>query len=238
MTSSPRVFVIVPAAGRGLRFGSPQPKQYLPLAGTPVLAHTLRRLDDLGARAIAVGLAAEDPYWPELRLSLTTPLVTFTGGAERALTVLNGLAALTDQAAEDDLVFVHDAARPCVRGTDLQRLYKAALEAPDGALLACPVADTVKRGGALGAITATIDRRDLWLAQTPQVFRFGRLQAALTSVVAAHELVTDEAGAIERMGGRPRLVAGHQDNIKITTPEDLVLAEIYLAWQKSQQEGK
>ena len=237
MTSSPRVFVIVPAAGRGLRFGSPQPKQYLPLAGVPVLAHTLRRLDDLGARAIAVGLAAEDPYWPELRLSLTTPLLTFTGGAERALTVLNGLATLTDQAAEDDLVFVHDAARPCVRGSDLRRLYEAALDAPDGALLARPVADTVKRGGAEG-ITATIDRRDLWLAQTPQVFRFGRLQAALASAVAAQALVTDEAGAIERMGGRPRLVAGHQDNIKITTPEDLVLAEIYLAWQKSQQEGR
>ena len=237
MTSSPRVFVIVPAAGRGLRFGSPQPKQYLPLAGVPVLAHTLRRLDDLGARAIAVGVAAQDPYWPELRLSLTTPLLTFTGGAERALTVLNGLAALTDQAAEDDLVFVHDAARPCVRGSDLRRLYEAALDAPDGALLARPVADTVKRGGAEG-ITATIDRRDLWLAQTPQVFRFGRLQAALASAVAAQALVTDEAGAIERMGGRPRLVAGHQDNIKITTPEDLVLAEIYLAWQKSQQEGK
>ncbi len=237
MTSSPRVFVIVPAAGRGLRFGSPQPKQYLPLAGVPVLARTLQRLDDLGARAIAVGVAAQDPYWPELRLSLTTPLLTFTGGAERALTVLNGLAALTDQAAEDDLVFVHDAARPCVRGSDLRRLYEAALDAPDGALLARPVADTVKRGGAEG-ITATIDRRDLWLAQTPQVFRFGRLQAALASAVAAQALVTDEAGAIERMGGRPRLVAGHQDNIKITTPEDLVLAEIYLAWQKSQQEGK
>ena len=234
---SPRVFVIVPAAGRGLRFGSPQPKQYLPLAGVPVLARTLQRLDDLGARAIAVGVAAQDPYWPELRLSLTTPLLTFTGGAERALTVLNGLAALTDQAAEDDLVFVHDAARPCVRGSDLRRLYEAALDAPDGALLARPVADTVKRGGAEG-ITATIDRRDLWLAQTPQVFRFGRLQAALASAVAAQALVTDEAGAIERMGGRPRLVAGHQDNIKITTPEDLVLAEIYLAWQKSQQEGK
>jgi 2-C-methyl-D-erythritol 4-phosphate cytidylyltransferase len=236
--TSPHVFVVVPAAGRGLRFGSPQPKQYLPLAGAPVLAHTLRRLDDLGACAIAVGLAAEDPYWPKLRLSLKTPLVIFTGGAERALTVLNGLEALTDQAANDDLVFVHDAARPCVRGTDLRRLYAAALDSPDGALLARPVADTVKRGGASGEITATVDRHDLWLAQTPQVFRFGRLRAALASAVAAHELVTDEAGAIERMGGRPRLVAGHQDNIKITTPEDLVLAEIYLAWQKSQQEGK
>ncbi len=232
---SPRVFVLVPAAGRGLRFGSPQPKQYLPLAGAPVLVQTLRRLDDLGAHAIAVGLAPGDPYWPQLRLSLATPLVTFTGGAERALTVLNGLAALADQAAADDLVFVHDAARPCVRADDLRRLREVALDAPDGALLARPVADTVKRGGAQGEVVATVDRRDLWLAQTPQVFRFGQLHAALANAVAASALVTDEAAAIERLGGRPRLVAGSQDNIKITTPEDLVLAEIYLARQKSQQ---
>ncbi|WP_298135521.1 2-C-methyl-D-erythritol 4-phosphate cytidylyltransferase [Acidiferrobacter sp.] len=236
--STPGLFVIVPAAGRGLRFGSAQPKQYLPLAGAPVLVQTLRRLDRLGARAIAVGLSAEDPYWPRLHVSLATPLVTFTGGAERALTVLNGLAALSGQARGDDLVFVHDAARPCVREADLRRLYEAAIDTPDGALLARPVADTVKRGGPAGEITATVDRRNLWLAQTPQAFRFDRLQAALAGAVAAGELVTDEAGAIERAGGHPRLVAGSLDNIKITTPEDLVLAEIYLAWQTSQHEGQ
>ncbi len=218
-----------------MRFGGSRPKQYLPLAGTTVIVQTLRRLDCLGARAIAVGLAPDDSYWADAQPALATPLVTYTGGAERALTVLNGLAALKGEAASNDLVFVHDAARPCVREADLRRLYEAALDSADGALLARPVADTVKRGDAKGEAVATVDRRDLWLAQTPQVFRFERLYAALAATVAAQELVTDEAGAIERLGGRPRLVACSHDNIKITMPEDLALAEIYLAQQDSER---
>ncbi len=231
--SSPRVFVVVPAAGRGMRFGASRPKQYLPLAGTAVIVQTLRRLDSLGAHAIAVGLAPDDSYWAAVRPTLTTPLLTFIGGAERALTVLNGLVALGGEAASDDLVFVHDAARPCVREADLRRLHEAALASPDGALLARPVADTVKRGDARREVIATVDRHELWLAQTPQVFRFERLYAALLAAVAAKELVTDEAAAIERLGGHPRLVTGSHDNIKITMPEDLALAEIYLAQQDS-----
>ncbi len=231
--SSPSVFVVVPAAGRGMRFGASRPKQYLPLAGATVIAQTLQRLDCLGARAIAVGLAPDDSYWAGARPTLGTPLLTFTGGAERALTVLNGLAALGGEAASDDLVFVHDAARPCVRAADLLRLHEAALESLDGALLARPVADTVKRGDMKREVVVTVDRRDLWLAQTPQVFRFERLYAALSAAVAANDLVTDEAAAVERLGGHPRLVAGSHDNIKITMPEDLALAEIYLAQQDS-----
>ena len=231
--SSPRVFVVVPAAGRGMRFGASRPKQYLPLAGATVIAQTLRRLDCLCARAIAVGLAPDDSYWAAVRPTLATPLLTFVGGGERVLTVLNGLAALGGEAASGDLVFVHDAARPCVREADLRRLHEAALESPDGALLARPVADTVKRGDARREVIATVDRRDLWLAQTPQVFRFERLYAALSAAVAANELVTDEAAAVERLGGHPRLVAGSHDNLKITMPEDLALAEIYLAQQDS-----
>lgn len=216
-----------------MRFGASRPKQYLPLAGATVIAQTLQRLDCLGARAIAVGLAPDDSYWAGARPTLGTPLLTFTGGAERALTVLNGLAALGGEAASDDLVFVHDAARPCVRAADLLRLHEAALESLDGALLARPVADTVKRGDMKREVVVTVDRRDLWLAQTPQVFRFERLYAALSAAVAANDLVTDEAAAVERLGGHPRLVAGSHDNIKITMPEDLALAEIYLAQQDS-----
>lgn len=227
-----RTWAIVPAAGRGSRFGSALPKQYLPLAGATVLAHTLRRLDGLGCLAIAVGLAPGDPYWSRYPLSLTTPLVTFEGGAERALTVLKGLAALSAQARPEDLVFVHDAARPCVRAEDLQRLHEVAQSAPDGALLARAVADTVKREGPEGYVGGTIDRRGLWLAQTPQVFPYARLREALEAAVAAGDAVTDEASAIERLGGRPRLVPGSPDNIKITLPEDLSLAEMYLAHQK------
>ncbi len=220
--------MVVPAAGRGLRFGSALPKQYLPLAGATVLAHTLRRLDDLGCLGIAIGLAADDVYWPTYRPALTTPLIPFEGGAERAVTVLRGLVALRDKARPDDLVFVHDAARPCVRREDLERLRAVAGSAADGALLARPVADTVKREGAKGFVSDTLDRRGLWLAQTPQVFAYARLHEALSQALAADALITDEASAIEYLGGKPQLVIGSPDNIKITLPEDLALAEIYL----------
>lgn len=223
-----RTWVIVPAAGRGLRFGSALPKQYLPLAGATVLAHTLRRLDDLGCLGMAIGLAPDDMHWPAYRPALTTPLIPFEGGAERAVTVLRGLVALRDRARPDDLVFVHDAARPCVRRADLERLRAAAESAADGALLARPVADTVKREGAKDFVSDTLDRRGLWLAQTPQVFAYARLHEALSQALAAGALVTDEASAIEYLGGQPRLVIGSPDNIKITLPEDLALAELYL----------
>jgi len=180
---------------------------------------------------MAVGLAPGDPYWDVHRPHIQTPLVTFEGGAERAQTVLNGLEALAGLARPDDLVFVHDAARPCVRAEDLARLWRAACDTEDGALLARPVADTVKREGAGGVSLATVDRRGLWLAQTPQVFRFARLKDALFEAMSAHALVTDEASAIERVGGTPVLVAGSADNLKITVPQDLVLAEMYLAQQ-------
>ncbi len=229
--SAPRLFVVVPAAGRGLRFGADRPKQYLPLAGTTVLAQTLTRLATLKPAAMAIGLAPDDTHWAAIRPPLAVPVVTFAGGAERMVTVLNGLTALSAQAADDDLVFVHDAARPCVRIADLQRLYAAACESSDGALLARPVADTVKRGGPDGVVVETVDRRGLWLALTPQAFRFGQLRAALSAAIAANALVTDEAAAVERLGGRPRLVPGSADNIKITVPEDLALAALYLAEQ-------
>jgi 2-C-methyl-D-erythritol 4-phosphate cytidylyltransferase len=141
--------------------------------------------------------------------------------------------ALSSRALPDDLVFVHDAARPCVRLEDLQRLYQAALDAPDGALLARPVADTVKREGPNGVVATTVDRQGLWLAQTPQVFPFARLQSALEAARVARELITDEAAAIERLGGAPRLVQGSSDNLKITVPEDLILAEMYIAQQSA-----
>lgn len=223
-----RIWAVVPAAGRGLRFGSVLPKQYLPLAGATVLAHTLRRLDDLGGLGIAVGLAPDDPHWAACRPTLATPIIAFEGGAERALTVLNGLKALQDQARPDDLVFVHDAARPCVRRADLERLRTIAESAVDGALLARPVADTVKRAGTQDFVAATVDRRGLWLAQTPQVFAYARLYEALSRALAEGALVTDEASAIEYLGGTPQLVIGSPDNIKITVPDDLALAELFL----------
>lgn len=160
---------------------------------------------------------------------LQTPLSVFTGGAERAVTVLNGLRALAGMARADDLVAVHDAARPCVRHTDLLRVIAAATANNDGALLARPVAETVKRSDGGNRVDATADRRGLWLAQTPQVFRFAVLRAALERALAAAVSITDEASAIEYQGGHPELVMGSADNIKITLAEDLRLAALYLA---------
>ncbi len=225
-----RVWVVVPAAGRGTRFGGEHPKQYLPLAGETVLAQTLRRLDAAAPAAILVGTATGE--LGAIRVpALHAPLRSFIGGAERALTVMNGLAALEREAHPDDLVAVHDAARPCLRIADFLAVIEAARSSPSGALLARPVADTVKRADEAGCVAATADRRGLWLAQTPQVFPYGKLRAALADGVAAQAPLTDEASAIERLGGRPRLVMGHPDNIKITLPEDLRLAELYLRAQ-------
>ncbi len=226
--------MIVPAAGRGTRFGGESPKQYLPLAGETVLAQTLRRLDGAKALAILVG-TADGHLAMASSLSLRTPLRVFSGGAERALTVLNGLGALANEARDDDLVAVHDAARPCLRLADFLSVVAAAAACPGGALLARPVADTVKRADEAGCVTATTDRRGLWLAQTPQVFAYGPLKASLEDGLAAHAVLTDEASAMERQGRHPRLVMGHADNIKITLPEDLRMAEIYLAAQAEEE---
>lgn len=231
-----RIWAVVPAAGRGSRFGGPVPKQYLALGGETVLAQTLRRLDDLGCLGVAVGVAPDDAYWVMPRPRLKTPLSVFTGGAERAVTVLNGLRALADVARPDDLVAVHDAARPCVRRADLTRVIAAAAANRDGALLARPVADTVKRSDGGSRVDATADRRGLWLAQTPQVFRFAVLQEALERALAAAVPITDEASAIEYQGGHPELVMGSADNIKITLVEDLRLAELYLACRHGGEE--
>lgn len=235
--SGRRLWGLVPAAGFGSRFKGPLPKQYLPLAGEVVLTQTLRRLDNVGCEAIGLGLASGDPYWPLYKPSLKTALWQYEGGAERALTVFNGLIALADRAAPDDLILVHDAARPCVRAADLERLVAVAMMHAEGALLARPVADTVKRSDASGAVLETVDRSGLWLAHTPQVFRYAFLQRALSEAITTGYMVTDEASAIERLGGHPMLVIGSPDNIKITLPEDLALAELYLARQRAEEQA-
>ncbi|MFP5507268.1 MAG: 2-C-methyl-D-erythritol 4-phosphate cytidylyltransferase, partial [Gammaproteobacteria bacterium] len=178
-----------------------------------------------------VAVAGGDPYWPTLRCELPCPLIVAPGGAERADSVLNALQVLRERAADDDWVLVHDAARPCVRADDLRRLIDALRDDPVGGLLAVPVRDTMKQATDDGRCAATVDRSRLWHALTPQMFRLGALRAAL---IAAHTdgiAVTDDASALEHAGQRPRLVEGHADNIKITRPEDLALAEFFLRQQ-------
>lgn len=229
------IWAIVPAAGAGSRMQAAIPKQYLPLAGRPILLRTLERLcacPELSG--LVVGIAAGDSHWPGLAPAcerMEKYAGHYLGGAMRSDSVLNGLRALPKTARDDDWVMVHDAVRPCVRHADIEKLVSAVARHPDGGLLALPMADTVKRADDDGNILETVPRANLWRALTPQLFRLGRLRLALERASAQSLEVTDEAAAIERLGDRPKVVAGHPDNIKITLPADLELAELYLARQ-------
>ena len=228
-------FALIPAAGAGARAGSACPKQYAPLLGKPMLLHTLAAFGAVPVLAgIHVVVSPEDEWLETLAgvTMLAAPAavdglahklqIHRVGAATRAGSVLNGLGAL--QANPDDWVLVHDAARPCVTPALIESLIAALRDDPVGGLLALPVPDTVKRASADGRVAETISREGLWLAQTPQMFRYGVLREALQRFAD----VTDEAGAIERMGFKPRLVPGDARNIKVTYPADFALAEAYL----------
>jgi len=210
------------------------PKQYLPLHGQTVIEHAL---DVLFAceriNGIVLALSPDDDHWPALEtLYAGHILVRVDGGRERCHSVLNALSQLAEQADTADWVLVHDAARPCLRTTDVDALIDALAPESDGGLLGVPVSDTMKRTQADGSITETVSRKHLWHAQTPQLFRLGQLRETLEQTIARDLLVTDEAAAMEQAGYHPQLVHGHADNIKITVPEDLVLAEFYLGQRK------
>jgi 2-C-methyl-D-erythritol 4-phosphate cytidylyltransferase len=224
-----RSWAVVPAAGSGARMGSGTPKQYLSLAGQPILQHTLAAM--LGWNfldGIVVALAEGDQRWPLLDAAADARVTAVAGGAERADSVLAGLRNLASRAAPNDWVLVHDAARPCVSAASIAALRETLAEDPVGGLLALPVSETVKRGDAESRVLETVDRSGLWLAQTPQMFRFGLLHDALVAALAGGGSITDEAAAVELAGHRPRLVAGEPGNIKITHPRDLALAEALL----------
>lgn len=226
-----RYWAMVPAAGAGKRMGSAIPKQYLPLAGQPVIAHTLDTLLRYPHFAgLVVAISAGDEWWPAVAAGIATnkPLQIVTGGAERCHSVLNGLDALWQHAHPNDWVLVHDAARPCLTVSDLDRLLAELTNDPIGGLLAIPVRDTLKQTDAGQRVAATVDRSQLWYALTPQMFRLGILRDALQAALQSGLLVTDEAAAMEAAGFAPRLVEGRADNLKITRPEDLALAEFYL----------
>jgi 2-C-methyl-D-erythritol 4-phosphate cytidylyltransferase / 2-C-methyl-D-erythritol 2,4-cyclodiphosphate synthase len=223
-----RVWAIVPAAGRGTRFASSAavpPKQYAPLLGATVLQWSLRALlAEPRVHAVVVAVAPDDSHWPGMAALLNHPkLYTTTGGASRQDTVANGLDFLSERAAADDWVLVHDAARPCLNSTDLSALLDAVGAASSvGAVLAVPIVDTVKRE--LAEHVATVDRRGLWRALTPQIFAFAVLRHALKEAALAGAAVTDEAQAVERMGLQPALVQGSPFNVKVTRVSDLDLA--------------
>ena len=220
---------VVPAAGSGQRMASELPKQYLEIAGRPLLDHALQAL--LGCadvRGVMVALAPDDPHTGKVP-SLNDPRVaTVAGGAERADSVLAALRALSAMAAPDDWVLVHDAARPCLAGEDLMALIAAVVECDCGGLLAQPVNDTVKRVDGDLKVMDTVDRRTLWRAQTPQMFRLADLSDALERMQGQGELVTDESSAMEQAGYQVQVIPGSARNLKVTVPEDLMIAEYYL----------
>lgn len=226
-------FLLLPAAGSGQRMAGSRPKQYLELLGKPVLQQTLERLGGLTCfERIVLVLAAEDPWWPvvkaQLPADLQARLVIAIGGRERCHSVLSGLAALRGLAANDDWVLVHDVVRPCVHPDDITKLLETLHNDAVGGLLATPVRETLKRANANGLVEQTVDRAGLWCAATPQMFRYHLLQQALQSAVASDRIVTDEAEAVEAAGLPVRLVQGGADNLKLTYPEDMKLAELIL----------
>jgi len=224
MSDTPRCFALVPCAGVGLRAGAGGPKQYAPLAGQAVVAHTLDALAAVPALAATlVVLSPEDTQFETHvpRFTGQRAWVARCGGSTRAASVAAGLVALREHGAGDaDWVLVHDAARCLLRPAWVQRLIDACRDDPVGGLLALPLADTLKAADA-GRVVATLPRAQKWLAQTPQMFRLGLLQRALHE---AGDTVTDESSAIEAMGLQPRLVNGELENIKLTWPADLALA--------------
>lgn len=238
MTPDPirgRLWAVVPAAGRGTRFGADMPKQYLDVAGRPLIAYTLDALMAHPSIAgVMVVLAGDDYRWADFfahdMVSIEgKPLMTCTGGAERADSVQAGLDALPESVRADEFVLVHDAARPNLSHGDLDRLLEVGMGDPVGAILAAPVRDTLKRAGDDGGIDRTEPRERLWRAFTPQLFRRMQLSRALAAAHAAGIAITDESMAMERQGLRPLLVECSEDNFKITTPADLARFEFILA---------
>ncbi|NOR41431.1 MAG: 2-C-methyl-D-erythritol 4-phosphate cytidylyltransferase [Gammaproteobacteria bacterium] len=228
--TEPGFWAIVPAAGSGRRMQAETPKQYLQLADKTVIEHTL---DTLLAcerlSGVILVLSASDQHWAEIEGRYQGhALETVTGGVERCHSVLNGLQHLAGKTEESDWVLVHDAARPCVRRSDIETLIKSLETDAVGGVLGVPVADTMKRVDDGLRVTATAEREGLWHAYTPQMFRAGMLRAALQQAIDQGCMVTDEASAMELAGYPPRMVQGHRDNIKITVPSDLALAAFYL----------
>jgi 2-C-methyl-D-erythritol 4-phosphate cytidylyltransferase len=223
-------WAVVPSAGRGTRFGGDVPKQYLEVAGEPLLAHSLRALlAHPAVEGAVVVLAADDTLWPGWNTFADKPILACIGGDARADSVLAGLAALPDSVRADDFVLVHDAARPNLGLGDLEQLLERGRNDPVGAILAAPVRDTLKRAGDDGGIDGTQPRERLWRALTPQLFRRLQLTRALEAARRDGLTVTDESMAMEQQGLRPLLVEGSDDNFKITTPADLARFAFILA---------
>ena len=231
-------FSLIPAAGVGSRMAAALPKQYLQVAGRPVLRHVLEVF--AAAPSISHSFVVVSPDDAMIaRVLLPAPAlvgqvtVLRTGGASRRDTVRNALQAMRDRVADDDWVLVHDAARPGLTLDLLEHLVAVLRDDPVGGLLALPVVDTLKRASDDDRVSTTVARDDLWTAQTPQMFRYRLLCDAL----AQERSFTDEASAVEALGLQPKLVVGSPRNFKITLPADIVLADLFLSRDFTLRQG-
>ncbi|MEO7031180.1 MAG: 2-C-methyl-D-erythritol 4-phosphate cytidylyltransferase [Herbaspirillum sp.] len=231
-----RHFALIPAAGVGTRLGASTPKQYLPLAGKPMLQHVLDTFAATAAISHIYLVVSSDDHWIDAVLGSAPQLATRVtllrcGGASRAQTVLNGLSAMRSELTEQDWVLVHDAARPGITGALITSLINALQNDAVGGLLALPVADSLKYAAVSNdeaRVAYNVERDGLWAAQTPQMFRYGLLRRALEQSTDQ----TDESGAVEALGLHPKLVTGNPRNFKVTLPHDVALAELFLSEQK------
>ena len=236
------IWAIVPAAGIGKRMQSDIPKQYLSLNGRPVLEHTINTLlKNKNISGLVIALRSDDAYFADIKINSNKPVLRTTGGVERADSVLNALKTLFQYNqfdAKNDWVMVHDAVRACLKQQDIDRLVSQVAEDKNGGLLALPVRDTMKRQNVDESVTSvakTINRENLWHALTPQYFHAASLKNALEKAQLNDKIITDESSAMEFAGFSPRLVQGHEDNIKITRPDDLRLASLYLQSQGTEK---
>ena len=228
------IWAIVPAAGKGRRFGSELPKQYYELGAKPVIIRTLQRLTGVDRiSGIGVGLSPDDTTWGRIAPDLPEMVWSFAGGSTRSETVSNGLNELVSRGEGDAWVLVHDAVRPCVCAEDVNRLIDAVEFQHPGGLLASPVHDTLKSADGRAQVTQTLPRANLWRAQTPQLFPVRLLQEALIQAGKQKRECTDDAQAIEQLGLRPKLVVCADHNLKITHQSDLALARAILLQQES-----
>jgi len=233
------IWAIVPAAGIGKRMQSATPKQYLALNDRPVIEHTVNvLLQNENISGLVIALQADDSYWSYINIHSQKTLLRTIGGKERADSVLNAINELFNHEGFDpdtDWVMVHDAVRPCLRQQDIDNLVSEVGEDDNGGLLALSVRDTMKRqhANALPAVVdTTVERENLWHALTPQYFPANSLKNALQKAQQGKLNITDESSAMELAGFSPKLVEGHEDNIKITRPDDLRLASLYLQSQE------
>jgi len=227
------IWAIIPASGTGNRMQGQVPKQYLRLEDKSIIEHTLDRLLSFdGIDGAILVLRSGDRDWEAIDYQSPKPLITTIGGELRQHSVFNGLLKLLEQGFDEPYAMVHDAVRPLVSHQDLRKLIEAAIDHNAGALLALPIADTLKQQDEDTNIERTINRAGLWRAFTPQLFRAKLLHRALEQVIANDIEVTDDASAIEYLGMRPQLVECSAENIKITYPQDLLLATQILLHQQ------